>query len=80
MSNKNPNTALEVSNKKKSLSELVHAEEGSGFIEKLIILGLFVFVVSAGINYVGGKATTTLEGQGDAIGEVETSVGMAAVE
>ncbi len=75
MSNKNQNTALEVSNKKKSLSELIHAEEGSGFIEKLIIIGLFVFVVAAGIGYIGGKANETLEKQGDAVGTVNATVG-----
>ncbi len=75
MSKKNQNTSLEVSNKKKSLSELLHAEEGSGFIEKLIIIGLFVFVVAAGIGYVGGKANETLESQGNAVGGVNTTVG-----
>jgi hypothetical protein len=76
---KNQNTALEVSNKKRSLSELIHAEEGSGFIEKLIIIGLFVFVVAAGITHIGSKANDTLMKQGDAVDQVNATVGGGVV-
>ena len=80
MSNKNQNTAIEVANKKKTFLDLFRAEEeGNGFIEKLIIIGLFVFVVSAGVGYVGGKATDKLNAQGDQIDTANTTMGTGSV-
>ncbi len=62
-------------NEKKSLSLLIHSEEGSGFIEKLIIIGLFVFIVAAGISVIAGKANDKLEAQGTAVEGVNDSIG-----
>lgn len=62
-------------NEKKSLSLLIHSEEGSGFIEKLIIIGLFIFVVAAGISAIAGKANDKLTEQGESVGGVNAAVG-----
>ena len=36
----------------RSLNHLLHSERGSGFVEKLLLIALFAFVVAVGIDYV----------------------------
>ena len=46
---------------------LLTSEAGNGFVEKLIIVALFAFVVSAGIRLLANKANDKLGVQGDEI-------------
>lgn len=40
---------------------------GTEFIEKLILIGLFAFVVFLGIRYIAGSVNTKLTDQGDTV-------------
>ena len=46
---------------------LFSSQQGGGFVEKLIILGLFAFAVAAGLKAFAGGANATLQEQGAAI-------------
>ena len=70
-------TKLDTKSKKKSFNELVRAEEGNGFVEKIIIIALFAFVVAAGINIIASGANKKLTDQGSAIEGVNSTIGAA---
>ena len=60
--------------KKKSFNQFIRSEEGNGFVEKIIIIALFAFVVAAGIKIVAGGANTKLKEQGASIKGVNGAI------
>ena len=67
-------TKLETKSKKKSFNQLIHSEEGNGFVEKIIIIALFAFVVAAGIKLVASGASKKLKEQGASIEAVNGAI------
>ncbi len=45
-------------------TSLIKNERGASFIEKLVIIGLFVIAAAAGVTALAGSVTTTLTTQG----------------
>jgi hypothetical protein len=59
-----------------SLLSFFRNEEGNGFVEKIIIIGLFVFIVAAGVKAIGGTAAKKIGEQNSTLGtEVGTKFG-----
>ena len=65
--------AAEESTQENKLS-LIRKEEGNGFVEKIIIVALFAFVVAAGIKLIAKGANDKLKEQGESIGAVNGSI------
>ena len=70
------NNTETVATESNSLS-LIRNEEGSGFVEKILIVALFAFVVAAGIRLIASGANSKLEEQGQSIGAVNGQIGGA---
>lgn len=49
------------------LRDLIRREEGAGFIEKLIVIGLFIFLAAAGVNAMSGTAHDKLASQAESL-------------
>jgi hypothetical protein len=55
---------------------LFRNEDGNGFVEKIIIIGLFVFIVAAGVKAIGGTAAKKIGEQNTTLStEVGTKFG-----
>ncbi|MCP4446734.1 MAG: hypothetical protein GY811_15510 [Myxococcales bacterium] len=52
----------------------IRAEEGNGFVEKIIIIALFAFVVSAGIKLVAKGSNDKLQEQSESISGIRGTV------
>ena len=68
-------TKLEKTTKKKSFNQFIRSEEGNGFVEKIIIIALFAFVVAAGIKVIAGGANKKLDAQSKEIEKVNDKIG-----
>ena len=53
-------------------TSLVQDERGASFIEKLVIIGLFMLVVAAGISTVATSADDKLDEQSESIEGMDT--------
>ena len=73
-------TKLDKDSKKKTFSEFVHSEKGNGFVEKIIIIALFAFVVAAGIKIIAGGANKKLKAQSKSIEAVNDTIAPEAAE
>ena len=62
------------SNHKKQSLSLIREEEGNGFVEKIIIVALFAFVVAAGIKLIAKGANDKLKEQGESVGAVNGAI------
>lgn len=60
--------------KKKNILAFLRNEEGNGFIEKILIIGLFAFVVSAAVTYMADASSEKLETQADNLGNINDTV------
>ena len=66
----------QVPSSKKSTS-LVSDQAGNGFVEKIIIIALFAFVVATGITLVAGGANDALTDQATTIQDINTQIAPA---
>lgn len=53
--------------KQPTVRKILRDEDGAGFIEMLIVIGLFVFIGSAGVNMVAGSAEDKLSEQAESL-------------
>ena len=65
---------MENTTEKKQPLSLIRDEEGNGFVEKIIIVALFAFVVAAGIKLIAKGANDKLKEQGESIGAVNGAI------
>ena len=56
-------------------SELFGAQEGAGYVEKLLLVALFAMVVAGGIRLIAGGASSKLVEQGESLGAVNATIG-----
>lgn len=68
------NKKTEVVSAKKRAGCFIRAEEGNGFVEKIIIIALFAFVVAAGIKLVAKGSNDKLQEQSESISGIRGTV------
>jgi len=67
-------TEIEQSTEKKSILQFFRSEDGNGFIEKIIIIGLFAFIVAAGVKLLGEGAKARVDEQTATVNDVNTAI------
>ena len=55
------------------LQKFRNDQDGSGFVEKIIIIALFCFVVMAGMKLLGTSVSEKLENQGNGINKIKAT-------